>query len=86
MKKVYWTIGILIWLFGIPVIFGLYLNHQIQYEYSMGWRTTTDGDNIAIPIVGLFMINTIILLTCSGVYFVVKKIRNKISQRGMKTK
>jgi len=77
MKKVYWIVGILIWLFGIPAIFGFYLNHQVQYEYAMGWRTTIDGDNIAIPIVGLFMINTIIFLVCYGIYFVVRKIKNR---------
>jgi hypothetical protein len=77
MRKVYWTVGILIWMFGIPIIFGIWLNHEVQYEYEMNWRTTSDGDNIAIPIAGVFMWNTIIILVCYGIYSLIRKIKGK---------
>ncbi len=47
---------------GFPVLFYIYLDRQVDYEYAAGIRTSTDGDIIMIPVVGLFIFLFIALL------------------------
>ena len=68
---VFWTIGSLLWLIGLPIIFGVWIKLEVANEYLSGERIATDGDSIAIPIAGLAVINFAVVLlanVCLALY------------------
>lgn len=71
LKKYRWLISNLAIALLFPIIFALWISHEVRWEYEMGYRTTTDGDIITIPIFWftLFLWLTIILINIVIVVF-----------------
>lgn len=62
MKKLFfWLIAEMFVLVGLPVLYYIYLDRLLDYEYAAGIRTSSDGDIILIPVMGLFVLLFIIL-------------------------
>jgi hypothetical protein len=85
MKWRFWILWILCnlaWLVGAPVLFGVWLGHEVQAEYMSGARVSTDGDSIGIPIYGFTRLNLFLVIAinlASGIYVFVK--RRRIAQQ-----
>jgi hypothetical protein len=81
MSKRFWMIWSLCdvaWLLGLPLVFGLWLGGEVHAEYLSGARVSTDGDSISIPIFGVAIFNTILIMGASlvlGVYVYLKRRR-----------
>ena len=52
-----------------------YFDSMVRAEYESGVRTSTDGDSIIIPVVGVTVAWTLLLLVVAGVTGVVLLIR-----------
>ena len=50
-------------LVAMPPLFAYWVRTSVQEEYRLGYRTTTDGDSIMIPVAGftLLLIGTVIV-------------------------
>lgn len=56
MKKFFfWIVANIVGLFVIPILHYIYLDRLLNYEYASGIRTSTGGDIILIPVVGMFV-------------------------------
>jgi hypothetical protein len=53
------------------------LSHQVREEYRLGYRTSTDGDSIGIPIFGFAINLTIVMLAANGVWFLIRYWRRR---------
>lgn len=74
-----WLTGNLVWLFGVPALYAAWLWHEVQHEYAIGIRTTTDGDSIAIPVAGFALTNfglLFVLNLCWGIYALIRRWRS----------
>jgi hypothetical protein len=69
--------GNLLWWLGLPAIFAIWLSREVRWEYEMGYRVSTDGDSIAIPVAGVFMANTVLLLLLNAAVFAVRRLRSR---------
>ena len=71
-KFIIWFVSNVALQIGGPILFYFYLSGLLDYEYAHGIRTSTDGDNIIIPVLGmvififfsLVVINIIIACFC----------------------
>ena len=71
-----WILANVSWIVGLPIVYGIYLYNEVQYQYENGLRTSTDGDSISIPIFGVAIINLALVVIVNLViivYFYVKK-------------
>jgi hypothetical protein len=77
----FWTLWItanVVWLIGLPLVFGVWLYHEVQAEYASGARVSTDGDSIGIPIGGVALLNLLLLLAMNvalAIYFRIRRSR-----------
>ncbi len=74
-----WLSGNVLWLTAAPAIYGFGLSRYVQWEYSTGARTSTDGDSLGIPIAGFIILNfqlTIAFNLLWGLYALYKKRRS----------
>ena len=74
-----WLAGNTLWLVLAPHIYGFGLQRYVQWEYSTGARTSTDGDSLGIPIAGFTIFNwqfTIAVNIAWGLYALVKRQRS----------
>lgn len=63
MKKfLIWLLADALILIGVPVLYYNYLARQVDYEYATGIRTSSDGDIILIPVLGVFMSLSLLVL------------------------
>jgi O-antigen/teichoic acid export membrane protein len=63
MKRLFfWLMADISILIGLPILHYLYLARMLDYEYANGIRTSSDGDSILIPVVGLFIFLFVVLL------------------------
>lgn len=60
-----WAGGWIIWIVVTSTLAFLWLKHEIAYEYKMGWRTTTDGDSLGIPLAGYIFLNIVVSIVLS---------------------
>lgn len=67
-KKIIIPTIIIVWLFVFPIVFGVYLNYQVQEEYRQGIRIGSGGDTIMIPIMELFFQNLFLLIVAVILY------------------
>ncbi len=51
-----------------PIFYYFHLSSQLNYEYENGMRTSTNGDSIAIPIVGMFILVFFVLVVINISY------------------
>jgi len=72
-----WFLLNIIGLIGLPIVYGLYLNNEIQYQYETGLRTSTDGDSISIPVFGVAVINTILLGVVNAIILIVSYVKRQ---------
>lgn len=57
MKKLFFSLIISsILQIVIPVLYYFYLDNLLDYEYANGIRTSTNGDTITLPVVGMFIL------------------------------
>lgn len=52
----------------VPIVYYFYLDNLVDYEYANGIRTSTDGDTLTIPVVGMFILVFLILVVINVVY------------------
>jgi hypothetical protein len=57
--------------------FGIWIDDAVQEEYRLGYRISTDGDSIAIPIAGFALTFGVGLLAASLVLAVVRVVRRR---------
>jgi hypothetical protein len=63
MKKlILWLITNVLILIGVPILYYIYLERLVDYEYATGIRTSTGGDIILIPVVSSFIFLFVTLL------------------------
>jgi len=49
----FWWAGVnLVLAIGAPVLFAQWIAREVAEEYRLGYRVSTDGDSISIPIAG----------------------------------
>jgi hypothetical protein len=63
----------------VPLVFGVWLDVEIQSQYASGLRGSTDGDSVSIPIAGVALLNTLLLFVVNiswAVYVLIKKRRH----------
>jgi hypothetical protein len=81
MKKLllWFTVNLVI-LVSIPVIYYIYLDRLVDYEYATGIRTSTGGDIVLIPVAGLFIFVLLVLLIANvlagGFFILVRRQQN----------
>jgi uncharacterized membrane protein len=57
-----WIMANIIILISVPILYYVYLDRLVDYEYATGVRTSTGGDIILIPVAGVFLFLLLILL------------------------
>ncbi len=60
-----------------PVLFALWINREVQHEYAMGWRTSTNGDSTSIPIAGFTILLWAFLVLLNVLVVLVAAIRRR---------
>lgn len=73
-----WLAGNTLWLILAPRIYGFGLYLYVQWDFSSGYRTSTNGDSLGIPIAGFTVFNwmlTIALNLSWGLYALIKRWR-----------
>lgn len=79
MTKLQRKVALLVGAVGsIPVIFLLawgYFDAIVRSEYASGVRTSTDGDSIVIPVVGVTVASILLLLVALAVFGIVMLLR-----------
>jgi hypothetical protein len=63
-----WALVNLVWLFGVPFLFGLWLQHEVELQYAAGSRISTDGDSISLPVGGVFIFNGLLLVAANAAW------------------
>jgi hypothetical protein len=82
-KRVWWILNVAWWL-GLPTVFGIWLHYHVQWEYEMGYRTSTGGDSIGLPIGGVFIWNTLLLALFNIVLWLLLFLRKNLTSRSRK--
>jgi hypothetical protein len=80
MGKRFWTlwlIGNLAWLIVVPLLVGVWLQHEVRAEYLSGARTSTDGDSISVPVFGIAIVNFLLVAAINGALGVYALLRRK---------
>lgn len=54
---------------GVPILFYFYLDALLDFEYAHGIRTSTDGDTIIIPVLGMAIFVFISLVVIDIILF-----------------
>ncbi|MCA1641634.1 MAG: hypothetical protein LC785_06750 [Acidobacteria bacterium] len=71
-RLLFWIIANVLLQFGVPVIYFVYMRRMVDEEYATGMRTSSDGDSMIIPVMGMFIFVLITLLAVNalgaGVY------------------
>ena len=57
--------------------FAVWIDGAVQKEYRLGYRTSSDGDTIAIPIAGFALSLGVILLAANAIFLVVRLVRQR---------
>jgi hypothetical protein len=85
IKKLFlWLLADALILYSVPILYYNYLARTLDYEYATGIRTSSDGDIILIPVMGLFMYLSLlvfivnILAVC---YYVWRHYRRRAAQQ-----
>ena len=60
---------------AVALLSFLYLQHMVAAEYASGERVSTGGDSIGIPMIGITVAWTGVLLIVGAAYFVVKFVK-----------
>ena len=85
-KKNKWVIFNLALAILLPIAYSIWINHEVRYEYEMGYRTTTSADSISIPIAGftlLLWLSLLILNICIAVIIKVHRLTNRSINQGV---
>jgi hypothetical protein len=61
--------------------FAVWIDHVVQEEYRLGYRTSSDGDTIAIPIAGFALSLGVVLLAANAIFLVIRLIRQRRARR-----
>lgn len=56
-------------LVGLPVWFAHWISAEVKWEYANGYRTSTDGDSIGIPIMGFTLMLVVALVLLNAIVF-----------------
>ena len=56
------------------------LAREVAEEYRLGYRTSTDGDSLGIPVFGFAINLGAVLLVANAVIFVVRAVRRRRSR------
>jgi hypothetical protein len=65
------TANVLLWV-AATFAFAIWIDRVVQEEYRLGYRTSSDGDTIAIPIVGFALTFGVVLLAANATVLVVR--------------
>jgi hypothetical protein len=68
--------NVLLWL-AATFAFAVWIDRQVQNEYRLGYRTSSDGDTIAIPIAGFALSFGVVLLAANAIFLVVRLVRRR---------
>jgi hypothetical protein len=75
-----WVVADVLLLFGVPIMFSVYVRRMVYEEYATGMRNTSDGDSIIIPVVGMliFMLITLISINALvGSFYLLRRRRRR---------
>jgi hypothetical protein len=56
-KIILWLLADALILYAVPVLYYNNLARQVSYEYAAGVRTSSDGDIVFIPVMGVFQVS-----------------------------
>jgi hypothetical protein len=70
-----WIVGNVVVALGAPILFAFWIRREVEQEYAKGLRISTDGDSIAIPIVGFAILLWATLLTVNVGVVIVRWMR-----------
>ena len=82
-KFFFWIVANIAALFVIPILYYIYLDSLLDYEYANGIRTSTSGDTILIPVVGMFVLllfSSIVINFAIACYYFWQRRRNSVSK------
>ena len=68
-----------IWLALVYAYYWL-LTREVAEEYRLGYRTSTDGDSLGIPVFGFAISLGVLLLVANAIIFVVRVVRRRRSR------
>ena len=71
----WWVLGNVAWFILVPTIFALWLAREVDAQYASGFRSSTDGDSLSIPIGASILINAVLLLAVNGIAGLVLLVR-----------
>jgi hypothetical protein len=77
-----WVAANVMVLIGLPVVFAMWLRHEVSEEYRLGIRTSTDADTWAIPVFGLFLWLLLLLVVSNGMVVAVLWARRRRAGSG----
>jgi hypothetical protein len=80
LKKYRWLITNIAIAILLPIIYMIWIRNEVQYEYEMGYRTSTSGDTITIPIVAFTLILWLLLVLINVGIIVIKYLRRLTSR------
>jgi hypothetical protein len=61
--------------------FAVWIHRTVQNEYRLGYRTSSDGDTIAIPIAGFALSLGVVLLAVNATFLLMRLIRRRRARR-----
>ena len=70
------TANVVLWV-GATLAFAVWIDREVQKEYRLGYRTSSDGDTIAIPIAGFAVSLGVVLLAANVIFLVVRLTRQR---------
>jgi len=71
--------NVVLWL-GASTAYAVWIEHAVREEYRLGYRTSTDGDIVAIPIAGFVTSLGVALLAANLVLVVVRLVQFRRSR------
>jgi hypothetical protein len=75
-----WVVADVLLLFGVPIMFSVYVRRMVDEEYATGMRNTSDGDSIIIPVAGMFIFMLITLISINalvGSFYLLRRRRRR---------
>ena len=72
-----WIVGSVSVALVTPVLFALWIQHEVQREYAEGVGVSTEGDSIGLPIAGFTVLLWLFLLSVTLLVWLVRWFRSR---------
>jgi hypothetical protein len=74
--------NVLLWI-ASTAAFGYWINRQVREEYRLGYRVSTDGDSISIPIALFAFVVGALIVVGNALWLLIRVVRRRRYRPGV---